>query len=382
MYILEALKMQIVKISNGSISQRSRDKKYVCSVVITYADGSKKKKNKIAASKEAAKKAINLLKQECYTDTTNPVPSIDEQYINYLLTAWINEKQCVEQLEKSTIETHKDRINCYLKPYFKKMSYKDITSHDIINLHKQLSKKLSAESIHKVHAIIANSFKKLYRDNLVDKNPCLYIKLPKIVIKEKKPLTKDEITLLLNTAKEYVKNPTTQVKNIYPFLVLAIASGCRRGELCGLQWQDVDFSNNTINIRHAIEETRGGMRLKAPKTDKARIINIAPNVMELLKGHRQDNRGKYVFASKNDANLPQCPSSISRAFEKVRQLADLEHVTIHLLRHTHITLLATNGVDIRTIAQRAGHHNIQTTMRYCHSNDELDKKASMLFTDI
>ncbi|WP_085023917.1 tyrosine-type recombinase/integrase [Anaerovibrio sp. JC8] len=387
--------MHILTLTTGTINQR-KDRRYVGQFVITYADGCKERKTVTDMSRKKCLAKMKKLKEEILLQATEhsedkPVKDMRKSgaykasYIYYLLNDWMEEKKHIEGLEEHTLWSHEQRIKHDLKPWFGNLKAKEITTQNIIQLYEYLSKErnLSAETIHKIGAVINNSFKKLCRDGIVAVNPTEHIKLPKIVVEEKKPLTQEEIKLLLDTAKEYNERPTTQTKNIYMFLRLAIVSGCRRGELCGLHWQEVDFKNNTINIKYSLEESGSGKcRLKAPKTDKPRVIAIPADVMQELKEFKKYSSGSVVFRSKLDPDKPQAPSNISRAFEKVRQLADLSHITIHLLRHTHLSILAQNNVDIRTIAQRAGHHNIQTTMRYIHSNSELDQQAAALFSNL
>lgn len=376
--------MQIISISKGSISKRASGH-YRAQFIITYEDGTKERQSITADKKHDLLAKMVQFKKDIFAQHNEKDGSYKNSFVYYLLNEWMQEKRVVEKLEKHTLLTHEQRIRHDLKPFFGSMKPQDITAKHIIELYEKMVKRgLQPETIHRVHAIMNNAFKKLMRDDRVSKNPCQFIKLPKIVVEEKKPLTQDEVKVLLDTAKEYTAKKTTQSKNIYVWLCLAVASGCRRGELCGLMWENVDFENNTINIKYSLEEDeKGQTRLKAPKTDKPRLIAIAPSIMELLKEHRKNySTGSFVFRANRDIDAPQPPSSVYRAFTAVRKLAGLERCTLHLLRHTHLSILSQSNIDIRTIAQRAGHHSIQTTMRYIHSNAELDRRASDLFNNI
>ena len=140
-----------------------------------------------------------------------------------------------EKLEESTIQTHISRINCYFPDFFGDIELQKIDSRLIANFYAHLSaKNLSAETIHKIHAIINNSFKKAVRDGFVVANPALGIKLPKVHQKEKSSLTDAEVKRILQVAKDYCDNPKTKNKNIFPLINLALVSGLRRGELLAL----------------------------------------------------------------------------------------------------------------------------------------------------
>lgn len=380
--------MKIVKISKGSITKKSNSNSYLIQCIFTLDNGQKIRKSCIYPSLDQAKKNLDIWKlntaEKIIKELEDKEPLHDGGYCYYLLHDWLDEKKNIEKLENVSIAHHEDRIYKDIIPFFRHATPQEIDSRMILSFMNTLNERgLSAETIHKDFAVLNNSFKKLVRDGVINSNPCQFIKKPKIVIQEKEPLTRDEIERLLKSAKDYLKLKRCKNKNIFLFIKLALVSGCRRGELCGLLWDCVDFKTNTINIKYSLEEVRGKLKLKAPKTDKARKIAIPAETMMLLKQHRKTrSKGEFVFCMWNDKNKPQAPSSMGNNFETVRNMAGIKRATIHLLRHTHLSILAQSNIDIRTIAQRAGHHNIQTTMRYCHSNAELDRQASNLFNDL
>ena len=185
---------KIKKLSNGSISRRGKDGLYICQVTVTYEDGVIKRKNASAHTKADAQKKLKEMRMNIINSSVaerqRDIDSCTKHlYTYYLLHDWIEEKKNVEQLENTTINVHKQRIKCYIVPTFKDKYAENITPKDIIELYEKLANKVQPETIHKVHAILNNSFQKLLRDKIVSENPCKYIKLPKIKIKERKILT-------------------------------------------------------------------------------------------------------------------------------------------------------------------------------------------------
>lgn len=242
-----------------------------------------------------------------------------------------------------------------------------------------LADKISAHTVHKVHAIINNSFKFACRDSLVSVNPATHALLPKFTVKPKESLSAEEITKLLEVAKNYQAKPTTRTKNVYPLISLAIHSGLRRGELSALQWCDIDLDNNAITIKHSIMEISGKCYLDTPKTESSqRTIFISPAMTGILRTHQKDATGLYVFPALNNPNKPQAPGNISRFFYAVIEDAGLKG-GIHITRHSHLTQLIENGVNIKTIKDRAGHSQISTTMGYCHPSKIKDIEAASIF---
>ena len=88
--------------------------------------------------------------------------------------------------------------------------------------------------------------------------------------------------------------------------------------------------------------------------------------------------GQYVFPSTTDKDKVQAPSNMCRAYRKILKMAGIKS-SIHILRQTNITNLITNGTDIKTVKNRAGHTRVETTLSYTHPDEEFDKKAAEIF---
>ena len=243
-----------------------------------------------------------------------------------------------------------------------------------------LPRKISAETIHKIHAIINNSLKKAVRDGLVVASPTVGIKLPKVHLKEKTSLSDAEVKRILQAAKDYCDNPKTKNKNIFPLINLALVSGLRRGELLALTWDNIDFTTGKIYVTNSVCELKDEIIIKTTKTDASKRSMIIPYAMiELLKTHRKNfATGNFVFPSSDDKDKPQAPSNICRVYRKILSLAGVKS-SLHILRHTNITNLITNGVDIKTVKNRAGHTRIETTMSYTPPSEEFDRQAANIF---
>ena len=109
---------------------------------------------------------------------------------------------------------------------------------------------------------------------------------------------------------------------------------------------------------------------------------IIPSAMlDLLIEHRKVfATGSFVFPNTEDKDKPQAPSNICRVYvyRKILSLAGVKS-SLHILRHTNITNLITNGVDIKTVKNRAGHTRIETTMSYTHPSEEFERQAANIF---
>lgn len=195
------------------------------------------------------------------------------------------------------------------------------------------------------------------------------------------------------------------------YFYLAFFGGFRRGEMCALTWDDVDFEDQTIRINKAVAMTKGqGQIVKAPKTETSiRDITLPQQCMDVLRqwkieemkmmmeygsaweGHREDFGQQNIFIQLQNGR----PIRVDAPTQKFRMILDRYNATcedesqklpiirLHDLRHTMITMLINNGMDIETLSKRAGHSKPSITMDvYGHALKSQDRKAASILEDM
>jgi integrase len=174
---------------------------------------------------------------------------------------------------------------------------------------------------------------------------------------------------------------------------LSLATGMRRGEVCGLRWCDVDFMSGEIHIEHSLSEVSSAesqtgetLELKGPKTlESDRRISLDEDTLKVLQQYYKELH--YLLAY-NDYELTKDtpvfadqfgkwyrPSILDKDFVAFRNKHGF-NIRFHL-RHTHASILIKNGVDITTIANRLGHADPSITYKiYAHMMPGTDKAAA------
>ena len=174
------------------------------------------------------------------------------------------------------------------------------------------------------------------------------------------------------------------------FLRLAAATGARRGELCGLRWDDLDLDAASLTIRRSIANTRSkGVVEKDTKTHAERRLSLDETTVAVLAEHRRTvaefvercggelEADTFVFSHEPDASAPWRPDYVSLAFNRLRKTCDLPGVRLHDLRHFNASALLTEGTDFRTVSGRLGHADVSTTLDiYAHFVRHADEKAA------
>lgn len=232
------------------------------------------------------------------------------------------------------------------------------------------------------------------RWDLVPYNPCTKVIQPKY--RRTKMSCYDE-----ETSKRLINSLLQKAPTKYKcFVILAILTGFRRGEIVGLHWDDIDFKNETITInRSAYYLSCYGTNEKDPKSETSnRTINVPGTYFELLKQWRAE-QGKMRLALGNkwqgaknifttDDGKIMNPSTGPKCFSEFLKKNNFRHIRFHDLRHTFATLLVGNKMNIKTVSSTLGHAQVSTTMNYYVHNLEYASKASvellenMLLSDV
>lgn len=258
---------------------------------------------------------------------------------------------------------------------------------DLFTMHEKDSK-LTSNTISHYHRLISSIFSTAVHWQILENNPCSRVKPPKIERKEANYLDEVQALHLLECLKGEELKYQTMIK-------ILIYSGVRRGELCGLKWDDIDFENKLVTIERAILYTKEkGTYIDTPKNNSSkRVIKLPDEVFRLLQEYKMtyySNRAKagdkwhetgFIFTQWN--GKPMYPGTISAWFGEFVKRNELPHISIHSLRHTNATLLIANGTDLRTVSKRLGHSNMSTTGNiYTHAIKTADEMAADTLSDI
>ena len=177
--------------------------------------------------------------------------------------------------------------------------------------------------------------------------------------------------------------------DLHSIACTALATGARRGELLALPWECLHLDAATMRIERSLEQTKDGLRFKAPKTKHGRrTITLPAGVVTVLREHRvrqlelrlQLGLGRpepdaLVFCRPTGEPIP--PNNLSRDWRLACKALKLPTVMFHALRHTHASALIAAGVDIVKISRRLGHGSPAITLSvYSHLFDMRDDAAA------
>ena len=242
--------------------------------------------------------------------------------------------------------------------------------------------KLAPKTILEHHRVISKILATAVKWGLLEKNVAERADPPKVPHREISYLNEEQTKEMLSL----LENEPIQYKTM---IVILIYTGIRRGELCGLEWKDIDFEKQTMSVNRSSQYVGNKQIItKEPKTKSGfRKFTLSKTACDMLKEYRswqlrqrlmigdiwEDN--DRLFTSWN--GHPIYPDTITDWFSKFIKKSGLPYVTLHSLRHTNATLMIAEGTDVCTVSKRLGHANTATTLNiYTHALKSKDQAAA------
>lgn len=360
------------KAGEGTVRQR-KDGRWEGRVVIGYdSEGLPKTKNVLAKSKTECEEKLAELKENLSSILTKATPDMtfgkwmDLWYQNY----------CRPKLKEYTRTTYEQRIYNQIIPGIGEVPLEEVTTGTLERFYAKLKvdgrlvrreiygNGLSNSTIRSIHAHCRAALAKAKHEGLIRQNPAEHCKLPSKKNDEIEVLTPAEMQRLLIQAWE---------EGFYEMFLLDLSTGLRRGELLGLQWDDIDLDKCELRVTKQIRYVKKSLQISPPKTKAAnRTIVLPKELVEVLKEYRKRIRSKWLFPSPSKSeDVPRDPCACRKALQRILERAECKHVPFHALRHTFATQALRYGMDVKTLATTIGHESVETTLNvYSHATDE------------
>lgn len=294
----------------------------------------------------------SLYYQEYYTLKTKYEGTL-EQWCLF----WLSNIQ--KNVKKSTYVSYSNKLSQHIFPMIGQIDLRRLSPPQIESCLKSLEEKLSRSSIHVILQVLKTCLNEAVKKGILIKNPCNQISVPKLPFSSVLSLTVEEEVTLQKYARSHPKGLP---------IILSLQAGLRIGEICGLKWQDIDFSSNVINVSRTIQRlpalNQGGKKKTmivehSPKSVRSlRTIPMSTTIRTELLKIKEQSTSPYVFGKKNPAE----PRLITYWFKKIINELKLPNYRFHALRHTFATRCLEKGVTIATISDILGHHSIKMTL--------------------
>jgi len=300
------------------------------------------------------------------------------------LDRWMNEYM-IFTVRESTLNCYRSMINNYINPHLGDNILAFLTTADIQKMYNKVKKQgrvknhpihgyaLSDSLVRKVHMMLHQALDVAVRERLIVKNPTDGTTIPKNNYAPKQILTESQLDRFIDAIR--------QDEFWCDFFYTELTTGLRRGEICGLKWQDFDEGDGRLKISRTLRKRKGGGYVSGEtKTDTGmRTIILPPSTAELLRNRKKNALGEWIF---NNLTKPEEPTNPSSAYNKMKVFlknADLPLIRFHDLRHTFSTHALAGGVDAKTLSGILGHTNASFTLdTYTHVTTDMQKNAAVI----
>lgn len=282
---------------------------------------------------------------------------------------------------ETTQSLYRMYIDVHIKPYFKEMKLSDvkpIVLDEFYNARMTEKRKyyckaekkekerdpISINTVNKLNKFFKAAFNYAIENNYLKKNPTAGIRLGKNIDFEPEVYNDQQFLKLLS----FVHGKDEEIP-----IVLGAGCGFRRGEMCGLRWKNIDFTNNKISIEKT--EVRFDRNLeKSPKSKASkRVISAPPYVIETLDLYRK-RLGEVKDSDKVITKWK--PQSLTGRFSDLLTQFGLPHTRLHDLRHYNAVIMMNSGTTDKQAAARLG-HSVQVLKKiYQHVSQSKDEEAA------
>lgn len=253
--------------------------------------------------------------------------------------------------------------------------------NELFAVNPSTGKQTSKRTIQRYISAASSVFEYAIENRATEFNPCRYLKVPRNA-------TTEERRALSPAERKWIEDTPHRAQ---PAAMLMMYSGLRKGEATALQWSDIDFKNNTINVNKSYDFKNDV--IKKPKTKAGiRIVSVPAKLIEYLSS--LERKSIYVLTTATgkmltnsswqkmwdsymiDLNLKYGLSTVNRnKYDPRGQIITIEPFSPHCLRHTFCTIMYEAGIDVLTAKEQMGHNDIRTTLAiYTHLDSQHKKR--------
>lgn len=369
-------------MATGHIRKRTNKKGEVTYqiTVETDRDPITGERNRTYKTIKGTKKQADATMRQMISEAENGgIVSSSSLTLKSWLETWL--QSYMPNIAQTTRAGYEEKITEYIAPKLGHIPISSLTPIAIQTFFNDLSSKgLSAKTVRNTFNILNPALKKAVALRMIQFNPCTGVELPKLVKPKTNIYNSTQITEMLKLSKD---------TDMHLIAVLCFSLGLRRGELCGLTWNNIDIENRKIDIcQNRVSDKKGSVITKAPKSEAGkRQLSIGNDVAEILKKakteYEQDklSLGKkfqdlgYVIRQKD--GTPFQPDSLTQKWNRFLKKHNLPHIRFHDSRHSNATALIQAGISPKVVQQRLGHADISITLNtYTHVLPSMDIEAA------
>lgn len=353
------------------------------------ATGKKQRISRYAKTREQALKLRSELQLQYGSNAAVPTSlTLGEWLPNWL------ELYARPSVRHSTYVSYEGYVRKHLVPALGAVPLDKLVPADLqrFYLRKLQEDRLAPKTISNLHACLHRALQQAVKEQMIPSNPCDAVDLPR----------KEEVEISVLTREQQVKLMQESYRHRYGvFIRLALSTGMRIGEIVGLRWDDIDFTNRILFVRSTLNrlptvdgESKTQLFVGSPKTKNGRrsiplfdaIISDLADWRKTQEADAQLAQSAYEntgYVVTNEFGKPIEPRTFRDHYIRILKAAGLPHFTFHALRHTFATRAIEQGMDVKALSKILGHANVGFTLdTYAHLLDDHKRESMMLMQEL
>ncbi|MCB5952932.1 site-specific integrase [Enterococcus sp. BWT-B8] len=264
-------------------------------------------------------------------------------------------------IKVSTYTSYQNKFHVHLFPLLGKYKLEKITIYHISDLIGHLTKRLASSSVQLIFHLLKDCLETAKQKKYIAVNPCDNVILPAIQNKKVEAFS-------MEIQKQMIQISQKETK--YLPVLLALESGLRIGEICGLKWADIDFTSSVLHVRRTVQRVSSQDKHKkteliegTPKTTKGfRTIPLTCTLRNTLLDIKKRNSSFSEYVVTTGKNKQVEPRTINYRFVQLKRQLGIEQGTFHALRHSFATRCITLGGNVAAVSAMLGHSSIKMTL--------------------
>lgn len=281
---------------------------------------------------------------------------------DYILVLWLEDKK--DKIKISSFMKYKFIIKNYISKELGSVDFKKINERIINNFFDlEVISELSDSTKNLIMIVIKSSIKygieKKFRKQNINIKTKITKPKSKVIY-----FTKNEQDIL----DKYLRD-NLNLQNLA--IIISLYTGIRVGEVCGLQWKDINFYEKTLSISKTVQRiisndniSKTRLLIDSPKTESSiRTIPLPEHLIKILKLYKSNDENFIL----SNSPKPKDPRSVEKYFTNVLKNNNIRILNFHALRHTFATRSREAGIDIKVLSKILGHSSYHTTQEiYVH----------------
>jgi integrase len=336
------------------------------------ADGTWVHKSETLENLSGKKAARAVLDQRIRESQNRPMETVDftvQHIVDALWRPYLDRKQ----VKPSTKRSYNCELRVHILPALGALRVTDVAP---LHIEKLLQSRLaggsSPKTVRNLVGLLQSIFSLAVDNDLIPRSPVRDRHKPRVTRHEKPVWSAEQLKLIVDSVP----------KSHRSLFQCAMLTGARLGELLGLQWKNIDFETQTLEIRQALWEGE----LVGPKTEgSVRVIYFGPSLLSALMAQKQNSNhvGQDDFVFSKDDGSPLNPDVLRRdvlypTLDRLGIARSSRAAGFHTFRHSAATIVNQKTGNLKLVQKLLGHSNLSTTADvYTHTSADADRSAAL-----